>query len=82
MHLRSGMVISSGMHLTRRPWVQLNYFHFGVGRFRSSQHNCGMAATATLECDAENQTADHIATDFLLCSPSHGPRNRWTDPIG
>jgi len=58
-----------GMPLPRTVWVWLNCFLIGVGRFRSFSHKCVMAPSATFECDAEEQTVDHI----LLQCPIHRP---------
>ena len=51
-----------GMGLPRPAWVRLNRLQTGVGFFRSSMHKWGMASTASCECGAEEQTADHIIT--------------------
>ena len=59
------------MHLPRRSWVRLNRSHTGVGRFRSSLRNWGMAATAVCKYGAEKQTTDHVTTDCPFYSPPH-----------
>ena len=58
-----------GMHLARRSWVRLNHLRTDVGRFRSSLHNWGMVPSAACDCDAENQTAEHILAHCPLFSP-------------
>ena len=64
--------LPSEMLLPRLSQVQLNRPHTSVGRFHSFLRNWDMATTATCECAAENQTADHIALDCSRYSPSHG----------
>ena len=47
------------MGLPRPAWVRLNRLQTGVSLFRSSMHKWGMVSTASCECGAEEQTADH-----------------------
>ena len=51
-----------GMKLPRPAWVRLNRFRTGVGLFGASMHKWRMALTASCECGAEEQTADHVIT--------------------
>ena len=64
--------LSSGMGLYRPAWVPLNRLRTGVDLFRSSMHKWGMASTASCECAAEAQTADHITTSCPIYRHSNG----------
>ena len=61
-----------GMGLPRPTWVRLNRLRTGVGFFRSSMHKRGMASTASCECGAEEQTADHIITSYPIYRHPNG----------
>ena len=49
-----------GMGLPRTSWVKLNRLRTGVGRFHSFMYKWGVAPSPNCECDASEQTADHI----------------------
>ena len=68
----------SGMGLPRPAWVRLNRLRTGVGLFRSSMHRWGMAATASWECGAEEQTADYIITSCPSYRHANGIRGLLT----
>ena len=51
-----------GMGLPQAAWVKLNRLQTGVGRFHSSMHKWGLAASPNCECGASEQTADHVLT--------------------
>ena len=57
--------------LTRKSSVKLNCLSTGVGRFGSSIHKLGFASSAKCECDASEQTADHI---IVTCPMHRTPR--------
>ena len=63
-----------GMLLPRPSWVKLNRLRTGVGLFRSTMHKWGMAAKATCECGAEEQTADHIISSCPIYHHPNGAR--------
>ena len=67
-----------GMGLTRPAWVQLNRFRTGVGLFRSSMYKWGRDSTASCECGAEEQTADHILTSCPIYRHTNGIRGLLT----
>ena len=48
--------------LPRPTWVRLNRLQTEVGLFQASMHEWGMALTASCECGAEKETANHIIT--------------------
>jgi len=56
----------------RRAWVRLNRLRTGVGRFRSCLYKWGMASSAACECDAEEQTVDHVVLQCPIHRPSRG----------
>ena len=58
-----------GMGLPRPAWVWLNRLQTGVGLFWS-MHKWGMASTASCECGAKEQTANHIITSCPTYQPS------------
>jgi len=60
-----------GMTLRRRAWVRLNRLRTGVGRFRSCLYKWGMACFAACECDAEEQTVDHVVLQCQIHRPPH-----------
>ena len=64
----------SGMALSRKAWVRLNRLLTGVRRFRSCLHKWGMAASATCECGAEDQTVDDVVFQCPIHRPPHGAR--------
>ena len=57
-----------GMALPRTAWVRLNRL-LTFGHFRSCLHKWGMASSAAFECDAKEQTIDHV----VLQCPAHRP---------
>jgi len=61
-----------GMTLLRRAWVRLNHLRTGVGRFRFCLYKWGMASSAACECDAVEQTVDHIVLQCPIHRPPHG----------
>jgi len=60
------------MVFARRAWVRLNRLRTGVGRFRSCLYKWGMASAAACECDAEEQTVDHVVLQCPIHRPPHG----------
>ena len=58
-----------GEHLPRRHWTLLNRLRTGVGRFKSSMKEWGLADSAACECGEPEQTADHIITTCPLYRP-------------
>ena len=63
---------SIGMSLARTAWVKLKRLRTGVGRFGSSMHKCSLASSAKCECDASEQTAEHIILTCLIHRASRG----------
>ena len=63
-----------GMGLPRAAWVKLNRLLTGVGRFYSSMHEWGLAPLPNCECDASEQTADHVLTACPIHRAPHGAR--------
>ena len=61
-----------GMGLPKTAWVRLNRLRTEVSLFQSLMHKWGMISTASCECGAEEQTADHIY-DILF----HIPPSKW-----
>ena len=57
-----------GMALPRTAWFRFNYLRTVVGCFRSCLHKLGMTASTACECDAEEQTTDHV----VFQCPIHG----------
>ena len=49
-----------GTSLPRTPWVKLNRSRTDVGQFHFSTHKWGLAFSPNVECDASEQTADHV----------------------
>ena len=60
------------MTLPRRARVRLNRLRTDVGRFRSCLQKWGMASSAACECDAEEQTVDHVVLHCPIHRPPHG----------
>ena len=60
-----------GMTLPRRAWVRLNRLRDGVGRFRSCLYKWGMTSSVAFECDAEEQTVDHVVLHCQIHRPPH-----------
>ena len=56
--------------LDRPSWFRVNCLRTDVGLFCSTVHTRDMAPTATCECGAEKQTADHIIMIFCPIIPS------------
>ena len=63
-----------GMGLPRATWVKPNRLRTGVGRFHSSMHRWGLAPSPNCECDASEQTADHVLTACPIHRAPHGAR--------
>ena len=63
-----------GMGLPRAAWVKLNRLRTGVGRFHSSMYKWGLAPLPNCECDASEQTADHVVTACPIHRAPHGVR--------
>ena len=55
-----------GISFPRPAWVKLNRLRVVVGLFRLERHNWGLASTTTCECDAKEDTAEHIITPCLI----------------
>ena len=49
-----------GMGLPRTSWVKLYCLRTGVGRFHSYMYKWGLTPSLNCECDATDQTADHV----------------------
>ena len=62
-----------GINLTKTAWVKLNHLPTGVGRFGSSMYKWGLVSSAKCECEAREQTADHI---ILACPIHRAPRGK------
>ena len=62
----------AGIDLPRPAWVRLNRLRTGVGRFRSSMHKWGLASSASCECGAEEQTADHVILECPIYQAPNG----------
>ena len=60
--------------LPRAAWVKLNRLRTGVGRFHSSMHKWGLVSSPNCECDASEQTADHVLTACPIHREPHGAR--------
>ena len=58
-----------GEHLPRRHWTLLNRLRTGVGRFKTSMKEWGLAESAACECGEAEQTAEHIITTCPLYRP-------------
>ena len=58
-----------GEHLPRRHWTLLNRLQAGVGRFKTSMKEWGLAESAACECGEAEQTAEHIITTCPLYRP-------------
>ena len=63
-----------GMGLPRAAWVKLNCLRTGVGRFHSSMHKWGLAPSPNCECDASEQTVDHVLTACPIHRAPHETR--------
>ena len=55
-----------GHDLARHSLVRLNRIRTGYGRFKSNMNRMGLLPSASCECGAANQTAQHIASE---CPP-------------
>jgi len=60
------------MTLPRRAWVLLNRLRTDVGLFRSCLCKWGMASSAACECEAEEQSVDHVVLHCPIHRPPHG----------
>ena len=63
-----------GMGLPRAAWVRFNRLRTGVGRFHLSMHKWDPAALPNCECNASEQTADHVLTACSIHRAPHGAR--------
>ena len=63
-----------GMGLSRAALVKLKRLRTGVGRFHSSMHKWGLAASPNCECGASKQTAYHVLTACSIHRAPHGAR--------
>ena len=63
---------SPGATLAIRAWVVVNRLRTGVGRFRSCLYKLGMASSSVCECDAEEQTVNHVVVQCPIHRPPHG----------
>ena len=70
--------LSPEMGLSRPAWVRLSRLRTEVGLFRSLMHKWGMDSTASCECGAEEQTADHITTMCPIYRHPNGIRGLLT----
>jgi len=61
-----------GMALPRRAWVRLNRLLAGVGHFRSCLYKWGVASSAVCECDAKEQTVNHVVLQCPIHQRTHG----------
>ena len=62
------------MSLPRTSWVRLNRLRTGVGRFQMSMYKWGLAPSPNCECDATDQTTDHVIYSCLLHHVPRGTR--------
>ena len=58
--------LSPGMTLPRAAWIKQNHLRTGVGRFRSTLHQCEMAPNPTCDCETAEQTAGHILLECTI----------------
>ena len=63
-----------GMGLPRAAWVKLNRLRTGVGQFHSSMHKWGLAPSPNCECEASEQTEDHVLTACPIHRAPHRAR--------
>ena len=63
-----------GMSLPRTSWVRINRLRTGIGRFHSSMYKWGLAPSPNCECDATEQTANHIISSCLIHHVPRGTR--------
>jgi len=56
----------------RTTWVRLNRLRPGVERFHCCLYRWDMASSRTWECDAEEQTVDHLVLQCPIHRPPHG----------
>jgi len=59
------------MTLPRRAWVWLNRLPTSVGHFRFCLYKWGMTSSTACECDAEEQTVDHVVLQCPIHRPLH-----------
>ena len=57
-----------GHDLARQSPVRLNRIRTGYGRFKSNMNRMGLSSSASCECGATDQTAQHIASECPLHS--------------
>ena len=58
--------LPSKMFFPKAAWVKHNLLRTGIGLFRPTIHNWGMAPTAACKCGAKDQTAEHVITFFPI----------------
>ena len=57
--------------LTTPAWIKFNRFRIGVGSFRFNIHKWDLSSCATCECDADDQTANHVFLHCIIhCAPA------------
>ena len=59
-----------GISFPRPAWVKLNRLRVCVGLFRLETHNWGLASTTACECDAKEDTAEHITPCLIYHHPN------------
>ena len=62
------------MGLSQAAWVKLNRLRTGVWGFHSSMHRWSLALSPNYECDAAEQTADHVV---IACPIHRVPYGTW-----
>ena len=58
-----------GEYLSRKHWTTLNRLRTGVGRYKASMKQWGLADSYAGECGEQEQTADHIINSCPLHRP-------------
>ena len=62
------------MSLPRTFWVRLNRLRTGVGHFQLFMYKWSLAPSPNCECDATEQTADHVISSCLIHHVPRGTR--------
>ena len=60
-----------GMDLPKTSWIKLNHLRTGIGRFCLSMYKWSLAPSLNCECDATDQTANHVIS---MCPIYWAPR--------